>query len=163
MPKKIGYRYELVASEENCIMAIREMLKGKKRRAKYAKIFTKNKLKIKKVIAKRVMRKERYDQLAYLRTHEAEVAKCMAADFANDTWIHSPYRTRRIYDNLRGKWRDLKIPCHYDQCMHHAIMRQTVPDILKRKFSAVRYEIEAYMAGFSHKKSGNRIPVLQIF
>lgn len=134
MPKRIGYRYELVESEENCIMAIREMLKGKKHHAKYGKIFTKDKAKIKSIIAKRIKRKERYNHAAYFRLHGEEIAKRMANDFKNGTWIHSPYRTKCIYDNLRGKQRNLKIPCLYDQCMHHAIMIQTVPDLLKRKY-----------------------------
>lgn len=134
MPKRIGYRFELVSNEENCIAAVHEMLKGKKRRAKYAKIFTKDKAKIKKIIAKRMTHKERYNQITYFREHADEIGKRMARELVDGTWEHGKYRTKQVYDELRGKWRNLKIPCLYDQCMHHAIMRQTIPDLLKRKY-----------------------------
>ena len=134
MPKRLGYKWERVVTEENCIQAVREMLKGKKRPAKYAKIITFNKKQIRRIIARRIVKRERFNSVAYFRAHAEEIGRNLAADLRNSTWVPEPYRERLIYDDLREKWRRLKVPCLYDQCAHHAIMRQTVPDIMARKY-----------------------------
>ena len=134
MPKRIGYKFELVTTDENCIEGVREMLKGKKRRAKYAGILTPDKKKIMRIIKARVKRRERRNAVAYYRAHVEEIGTRIAYELRTGTWKPQPYRERMIFDNLRGKWRRLRVPCLYDQCVHHAVMRQTVPDIMARKY-----------------------------
>lgn len=134
MPKRLGYKRERVVSEENCIQAVREMLKGKKRPAKYSKIFTANKPQIRRIIARRISKKERFNSVAYFRAHAEEIGRRLASDLREGTWRPKPCREKLIFDDLRDKWRHLKVPCLYDQCAHHAIMRQTIPDIMARKY-----------------------------
>ena len=134
MPKRISNKFELVVTDENCIEGVREMLKGKKRRAKYAGILTPDKKKIMRIIMARVKRRERHNAVAYYREHVEEIGRRIAHELRTGTWTPQPYRERMIFDNLRGKWRRLRVPCLYDQCVHHAVMRQTVPDIMARKY-----------------------------
>lgn len=134
MPKRIGYRWEAVVTDENCIAAVREMLRGKKRPAKYAHLYTPDKSKMRRIVAKRLAKPERYNNVVYYRRHVEEIGRRVAADLRAGTWTPRPYRERRIFDELRQKWRSLKVPCLYDQCVHHAVMRQTIPDIMARGY-----------------------------
>ena len=110
MPKRISNKFELVVTDENCIEGVREMLKGKKRRAKYAGILTPDKKKIMRIIMARVKRRERHNAVAYYREHVEEIGRRIAHELRTGTWTPQPYRERMIFDNLRGKWRRLRVP-----------------------------------------------------
>lgn len=134
MPKRLSHRWEMVVTEDNCIAAVKEMLKGKKRKALHANIFTPDKRKIKRIMLKRVSKRRRRTAVDYFRQHAEEVGKELSRQLREGVWTPRPYREKLIYDILRGKWRKLKVPCLFDQCAHHAIMRVAEPDILARKY-----------------------------
>lgn len=106
MPKRIGYVYEQVISLDNCILAVQEMARSKSK-IKRAQHMKEN---------AEVFGKKLHDQLA------------------NGTWEPRPYTERTIGDGINQKQRNTKIPCLWDQCVHHAVMQITAPYIERRNY-----------------------------
>lgn len=106
MPKRIGFLFEQVVAYENCIRAVNEMARSKPkiRRAQEMKNDAEN------------LGKKLSDQLSSM------------------TWTPKPYHTRVIGDGIQQKKRNLKIPCLWDQCVHHALMQITAPYIERRNY-----------------------------
>jgi RNA-directed DNA polymerase len=106
MPKRTGFLYEQMIEYDNCLLAEKEMLKGKKNN--------------------RTAKRMKKNPEAY--------AKRMQDSLVSGTWEPHPYREKVIYDSHRGKYRNLKIPCLEDQAIHHAVMRVAVPHIMRRNY-----------------------------
>ena len=106
MPKRIGYLYEKVIDEKNCIRATIEMTKGKQKNRKAMSI----------------------------RENADKYGKIIADELASGNWIPRPYKEHTIQDGFRKKERHIKVPCLHDQAIHHAIMRITAPYIVKRNY-----------------------------
>lgn len=106
MPKRIGYLYDQVVSDDNCIQAVIEM--------------TKDKLKNNK--AKRI------------RENAVSYGKRLASDLREGRWKPTPYLEHMIYDNHRKKERRIRVPCLRDQAVHHAVVRVMAPYIIKRNY-----------------------------
>lgn len=106
IPKKIGFLYEQVVSEANCVCAVEEMTKGKSnnRRA------------------------------VHIRENADEYGKALSKEISTETWVPKPYKEHVIRDGIRKKERRIKVPCLHDQAVHHAVMRVTVPHIMKRNY-----------------------------
>lgn len=135
MPKRIGNLYEKVISEENCIAAVREMLKGKRRACLYARLHTKTKGETGITLQTRQMKARRKrDRIQHIRNDIEGFGRKVTQDLREGTWIPKPYRERKIYDGIRGKLRTIRVPCLYDQIVHHAIMRVTAPEIMRRNY-----------------------------
>ena len=117
----------MVVSEENCIAAVLEMLKGKKNKSIYGSLtMSKKNLKIGR--EKRDKKEKRgRGRVEYFRNHSAEIGKRISKELQDGTWEPKPYKEKSVYDELRGKWRSIRVPCLYDQAVHHAIMRVTAP------------------------------------
>jgi retron-type reverse transcriptase len=94
-----------------------------------------SKKKLKIVIEKRYKKGERSrGRVEYFRNHSAEIGKRISKELRDGTWEPKPYKEKSVYDELRGKWRSIRVPCLYDQAVHHAIMRVTAPELLKRAY-----------------------------
>jgi RNA-directed DNA polymerase len=106
MPKRIGYLYEQVIDEKNCIRAVIEMTKGKQKNRKAISI----------------------------RENAEKYGKEIAEEIAKGAWIPKPYKEHIIQDGYRKKERHIKVPCLRDQAVHHAIMRVAAPYIVKRNY-----------------------------
>lgn len=103
---RIGFLWEKIIDLDNCIEAVKEMLKNKKH----------NK------------------HLDYIRKNVERYGKKIMEMLKNGKWVPKPYREKRIYDKNRKKWRNLKIPCLVDQSVHHAVMRVLIPLIKARSY-----------------------------
>lgn len=134
MPKRLSHRWERVITAENCITAVHDMLKGKKNRSLHAKIITPGRRKMDRIMLKRSKKKRYRKAIDYYRENAAQIGLEVMRQLASGEWRPEPYREKRIYDEMRGKWRALKIPCLFDQCVHHAVMRVAIPDIMARKY-----------------------------
>lgn len=106
MPKRIGFLFEQVVSEDNCALAIREMAKSKSKVRRAQKM------------------KNRSDELG----------KKLSEQLSTWTWTPKPYRKKTIGDGIYQKQRNTKIPCLWDQCVHHALMQVTAPYIERRNY-----------------------------
>ena len=106
MPKRIGYLYEQVVSEENCIQAVIEM--------------TKDKLKNRKA--------------RWIRNNAESYGKRLVQDLQIGYWQPTPYLEHLIYDTHRKKERKIRVPCLRDQAVHHAVIRVMAPYVLKRNY-----------------------------
>lgn len=134
MPKRLGYQFELVVTDENCIAAVKDMLKGKKKKALYANL-TMSKKKLRSVIEKRYNRnRKRKSRIDYFRNNSDAIGRRIASELREGTWHPNPYKEKNVYDELRCKWRVIRVPCLYDQAVHHAIMRVTAPELSKRAY-----------------------------
>ena len=106
MPKRVGFLYEQMVSEENCILAERLMAKNKPNNR----------------IAKHIGKcAERYGK---------ELSKMLR----NDGWVPGPNRERTIMDSYKGKTRNLKIPCLLDQSVQYAWLNIATPFIERRNY-----------------------------
>lgn len=132
MPKRIGYRFEQVCDYSNCLAAVDEVIRAKDHHSLYAGIYETSKPRIKEIMTRRANRPRRQRVLDLFKQNREEVARRISEELSTGTWVPEPYRARNYYDNLRKKVRCLKVPCLYDQCVHHAIMRITAPDLQKR-------------------------------
>lgn len=104
--KRIGYIYEKIIAESNCIKAILNASQGKRDRCEVKEVLSHI-----EVYAK--------DLSQRLQIHE----------FA------TPYKIRKIKDGLSGKERELQIPAFYpDQCAHHAIVQILRPIVEKSSY-----------------------------
>lgn len=106
MPKRIGFLYEQVVSPDNCIKAVREMARSKP--------------KIKRA--------------QYMKTNAEQFGYRLSAQLSSGEWNPRPYHTKTIIDGIRKKERHIKIPCLWDQCVHHALMQITAPYIERRNY-----------------------------
>lgn len=106
MPKRVGYLYERVISEENCIAAEKEMTRHKNKNRTAQRI----------------------------RESPDKHGKLLSELLSSDRWEPTPYKEHKIYDGYRRKERTIKVPCLRDQAVHHAIMRVTVPYIEQRNY-----------------------------
>lgn len=106
MPKRIGYLYEMVIDRDNILAAISEMTKNKKNHRGAMRI---------------LKSKER-------------VAREIQLELIEGTWQPSEPRRKTIYDGHRKKERNLLIPNLHDQIIHHAVMRVTVPLLMRRNY-----------------------------
>ncbi|MDD3288432.1 MAG: reverse transcriptase domain-containing protein [Alphaproteobacteria bacterium] len=106
MPKRVGYLYEQVISPENCIAATTEMTKNKNK-------------------SKKAMR---------IRANAETYGKALADELASGNWNPSPYKEHTVVDGVRKKERHIRVPCLHDQAVHHAVMRVTIPHIMRRNY-----------------------------
>ena len=106
MPKRIGYLYERVISEENCIAAESEMTRHKNQNRSALRI----------------------------KENPEKHGKLLSELLSSGRWEPTPYTEHRIYDGYRRKERTIKVPCLLDQAVHHAVMRVTVPYIERRNY-----------------------------
>lgn len=106
MPKRVGYLYEQVISPENCIAATTEMTKNKNK-------------------SKKAMR---------IRANAETYGKALADELASGNWKPSPYKEHTVVDGVRKKERHIRVPCLHDQAVHHAVMRVTIPHIMRRNY-----------------------------
>lgn len=106
MPKRSGYLYEQVISRENCIAATIEMTKNKNK-------------------SKKAMR---------IRENAVAYGSRLADELATGQWMPSPYKEHVVTDGVRKKKRNIRVPCLRDQAVHHAVMRVTIPYIMKRNY-----------------------------
>ena len=106
MPKRVGYVYEEVISRDNCIKAVREMARSK----------------------------PKHRRAQYMKEHAEEFGEVLHKQLSTDTWKPKPYRTKTIVDGFRMKERHLKIPCLWDQCVHHAVVQVLAPYIERRNY-----------------------------
>jgi len=135
VPKRKNGCFELVISEENCIAAVLDMLKSKNKPSPYARLNTRTKAQTKKIITRRIRAAARArDRARYFREHAEEIGKRVAAELKDGTWAPTSPNEKIIYDGIRGKVRKIKIPCLYDQVVHHAIIRVTAPEIMRRNY-----------------------------
>lgn len=135
IPKRHGNCFDEVISEENCIAAVREMLKGKRHASLFAKLHGKSKAEVRITLQNRHLRsKDKRDRVQRIRDDVEGFGRQVAKDLREGTWTPKPYRQRQIYDGIRGKLRTIRVPCLYDQIAHHAIMRVTSPEIMRRNY-----------------------------
>lgn len=106
MPKRIGFIFEKVISPENCAAAVRDMAKAK--------------FKVR--------------QAQKMAENAESLGLRISQELADGNWKPAPYRTKTIKDGYYAKERHIKVPCLYDQCIHHALMRVTAPYILRRNY-----------------------------
>ena len=132
MPKRLSGRWEQVTTEENCYQAVCEVLQNRHLPSIGSKLHTPNRKDIEKIIIKRAKHPPREGYLYYCQTHKKEIARQVQKDLITWGWKPKPYRTKVIMDKLRKKKRRLKMPCIYDQFIHHAVLRVMIPDLQKR-------------------------------
>lgn len=106
MPKRVGFVYEQVISIDNCILAVKEMARSK----------------------------PKHRRAQYLKAHADEYGKQLHVQLSNGTWKPRPYYAKTIIDGIRKKERHIKVPCLWDQCVHHALMQITAPYIQRRNY-----------------------------
>lgn len=106
MPKRIGYLYEQVISEANCIQATYEMTKDKNHNKKAMRI----------------------------RRNSEAYGRRIASELSEGRWAPRPYNEHIIVEGIRKKTRNIKVPCLHDQAVHHAILRVTIPHVMKRNY-----------------------------
>lgn len=106
MPKRVGFVYDLTVSRDNCITAIREMARSK----------------------------PKLKRAQYMKAHAEEFGETLSEQLSTDTWKPRPYREKTIKDGMRMKERHLKIPCLWDQCVHHAVVQVLAPYIQRRNY-----------------------------
>lgn len=106
MPKRVGYVYEQVISLDNCIKAVKEMARSK----------------------------PKHRRAQYMKKHAEDFGEKLHQQLSNDVWEPRPYYEKTIIDGIRQKERHLKVPCLWDQCVHHALMQITAPYIQKRNY-----------------------------
>lgn len=132
MPKRKNHRWEQVITLENCLAAVDEVLKNRHFPAMGSRLHTPNRRDIERIVRHRAKHPPKPGYITWCAEHKDEVARQVQADLANKTWTPRPYRTRVIVDKLRHKERRLKMPCLYDQFIHHAVLRVMIPDLQKR-------------------------------
>jgi RNA-directed DNA polymerase len=132
MPKRASHLWERAVTDENCIAAVHDMLKGKRGRATYAGLYTRTPKESRTVLYRRMAKHVHVDRVAYYRANPDEIGRKVAAELRDGTWGPHPYREKLIYDGIRGKVRCIRVPCLHDQIVHHALMRVTAPEILRR-------------------------------
>ena len=103
---RVGFLWEKIIALENCIEAVKEMMKNKKHTRR----------------------------LDYIRKNLGRYGEKLMKLLKSGKWVPKPYREKRIYDKNRKKWRNLKIPCLVDQAVHHAVMRMLIPMIQARNY-----------------------------
>ena len=106
MPKRIGFLFEQVVSEENCALAVREMAKSKPK----------------------VRRAQK------MKAQSEILGKRLSKQLSTWMWKPKPYHEKMIGDGITQKRRHIKIPCLWDQCVHHALMQITSPYIERRNY-----------------------------
>ena len=106
MPKRIGYLYDRVISEENCTAAELEMVRHKNKNRSALRI----------------------------KANPEKHGKMLSELLSTGRWDPEPYKEHRIYDGYRRKERTIKVPCLLDQAVHHAVMRVTVCFIMRRNY-----------------------------
>lgn len=104
--KRYGYLFEQVISPENCKAAIEAMAKSKKK-------------------IKRAQR---------MKENAEELGVKLSEQLSSWTWTPKPYGTKVIGDGITRKQRNIKVPCLWDQCVHHAVMQITSPYIMRRNY-----------------------------
>ncbi len=132
MPKRKRGRWEQVITFENCYAAVEEVLKNRRFPSMGSKLHTPNRRDIKRIVRNRAKHPPKPGYITWCMEHKEEVARRVQTDLTNKTWTPRPYRTRVIMDKLRHKERRLKMPCLYDQFIHHAVLRVMIPDLMKR-------------------------------
>lgn len=132
MPKRASHLWEQATTDENCIAAVCDMLKGKRGRAVYASLYTKKKPEARQIIIGRLKRAIKRERVQYFRDNAERIGREIADELREGRWEPKPYRERMIYDGLRGKVRRIRVPCLHDQVVHHAVMRVTAPEIMRR-------------------------------
>lgn len=132
MPKRASHLWEQVVTDENCIAAVHDMLKGKRGRAVYAGLYARTPATCRKAVYRRMCKRVPIDRVAYYRANPEEIGRKVAVELRSGTWTPHPYREKLIYDGIRGKVRCIRVPCLHDQVVHHALMRVTAPEILRR-------------------------------
>lgn len=104
--KRIGYIYEKMIAEENCIKAILNASAGKRDRREVTEV------------------------LGHIEDYARDLSRRLVElDFT------SSYKIKIITDGLSGKERELQIPAFYpDQCAHHAIVQILKPIVEKSSY-----------------------------
>ncbi|MEG0743041.1 MAG: reverse transcriptase domain-containing protein [Clostridia bacterium] len=132
MPKRASHLYEMAVSDENGLAAVNDMLKGKRSHAAYGRLTTSSHKEIVRIITKRLTIQTKRGNVEHYRTNADRIGCEVAAELREGRWKPMPYRERLIFDGLRRKVRRIKVPCLHDQVVHHAIMRVTAPEIMRR-------------------------------
>lgn len=128
MPKRVGHLWERVCSYENCLIASYNVEKSHQGDV--------NNPLIKELIERR--------------------AKNASHQLSTMTWKPGPFTRRTILDGRRKKERSLRIPCLFDQTIHHAIMNVLSEEILKRNY----YYNCGSIPGAGQSRACNRIKEL---
>ena len=106
MPKRIGFVYEQVISLDNCILAVQEMARSK----------------------------PKVRRAQYMKENAEYFGKKLHEQLSSGTWEPRPYHEKTIGDGIEKKQRHIKVPCLWDQCVHHALMQITAPYIQRRNY-----------------------------
>lgn len=106
MPKRIGFLYEKIISEENCIAAERQMAKNKPD-----------------------------NQMAkHIGANAEKYGKELSEMLAAGAWVPRPNRETVIQDSYKKKERRLKVPCLQDQAVQYAWLNIATPHIEKKNY-----------------------------
>ena len=104
--KRIGYIYEKIIAESNCIKAILNASQGKRDRWEVQEV------------------------LSHIEIYAKDLSLRL-----QELLFTTPYKIRMITDGLSGKERELQIPAFYpDQCAHHAIVQILKPIVEKSSY-----------------------------
>lgn len=106
MPKRVGFLFEQVTSVENCKKAVEEMARSKPK-----------------------MRRAQH-----MKHNSDRLGKKLSEQLIAWEWQPKPYHEKTIGDGINQKQRNIKIPCLWDQCVHHALMQVTAPYIERRNY-----------------------------
>lgn len=106
MPHRIGFLYDKMISEENCILAERTLGKNKPDNA----------------------------MAQHIARHAERYGKELSVSLINGTFTFHPNREKTIMDSYKGKQRHLKIPCLEDQAAQIAWLNIAAPHLLKRNY-----------------------------
>lgn len=107
MPKKrVGFLYERFRSEENCVLAEKNMSKNKP--------------------DNRMAR--------HIGQHAEQYGKALHEMLMQEAWVPSPSRETDIQDTYKGKIRHLKIPILLDQSVQYAWLNIAMPYIERRNY-----------------------------
>lgn len=70
----------------------------------------------------------------YMKANAEDFGARLSEQLSSGAWKPRPYRTKTIEDGFHKKERHIKIPCLWDQCVHHALMQVTAPYIERRNY-----------------------------
>lgn len=107
MPRRIGFLWDKVYEERNCIYAEKVMIKNKRRRNRTAE---------------------------HIKQNPETYGKALSRKLKDGTFEFHEYREAIITDSYKGKKRRLKIPCFEDQAAMQAWLNIAAPYIERRNY-----------------------------
>lgn len=78
--------------------------------------------------------KPKHRRAQYMKTNAESFGMKLHEQLLSGAWEPRPYHEKTIIDGIRKKERHIKIPCLWDQCVHHALMQITAPYIQRRNY-----------------------------